>query len=53
MARPRSSKYQGLPPNLIYDKTNKVYKYRRPDTGKRTAIGKDRMKAIKIGRAHV
>lgn len=46
MARPRCRKYKGLPPNLYYDKSNDIYRYRRPDTGKFTNIGKDRAKAI-------
>lgn len=46
MARPRKPKYQGLPPNLTYDKTHHSYKYRRVDTRKFFAMGKNRLKAV-------
>lgn len=50
MVRPRKDKYKGLPPNLFYDKTNKMFRYRRPDSGKFTPMGKDRMKAVSAAR---
>ncbi len=46
MARPRLKKYRDLPPNLVYDKKNKQYRYRRPDNGKYTQMGRDRCRAV-------
>lgn len=46
MARPRLEKNKSLPPNLYWNNSRFIYRYRRPDTGKFTYIGKDRGKAI-------
>jgi enterobacteria phage integrase len=46
MSRPRSAKYKSLPPNLYWDKSLKIYRYRRPDNGKFNYFGKDRAKAV-------
>ena len=46
MGRRRSKCYQDFPPNLLYDKSTKVYRYRRPDTGKYTYMGKNKSKAV-------
>lgn len=46
MARPRSKKYQGLPPNLHYDKVNKLFKFYRHDTKRYYSLGNDRTKAV-------
>ena len=45
MARPRKKNYQGLPPNLHFDKNTAFYRYRHPETGKYHPMGKDRSKA--------
>ncbi len=46
MTRPRDNKNKSLPPNLYFNKIKNFYQYRRPDNGKRTALGKDRAKAV-------
>ena len=46
MARPRLEKNKSLPPNLYWNNLRLIYRYRRPDTGKFTYLGKDRGKAI-------
>ena len=46
MGRVRTRKNQSLPPNLYFDKSQLIFRYRRPDTGKSTLFGKDRSKAI-------
>jgi enterobacteria phage integrase len=46
MARPRLKKNLGLPPNLVFDKKNKQYRYRNLKTGKHHQMGKERGKAI-------
>ena len=46
MARPRLKKYKDLPPNLVYDITNKQYRYRRPDNRKYTLMGRERCRAV-------
>jgi len=46
MARPRMAKNKSLPPNLYFDTSKKMYRYRRPDNGKSTLFGKDRAKAV-------
>lgn len=46
MARLRSPQYSDLPQNLVYDKSHKAYRYRRPDTNKTTYFGTDKYQAI-------
>lgn len=46
MARPRSPKNRGLPPNLHYDVSRGVYRYRNPISGKRTYLSRDRQQCI-------
>ncbi|MCE3238387.1 MAG: hypothetical protein K0R24_1368 [Gammaproteobacteria bacterium] len=46
VGRLRKAKYQGLPPNLFFDKNWGGYKYRRPDTKKFCQMGKDKVKAV-------
>ncbi|MCW5588148.1 MAG: phage integrase Arm DNA-binding domain-containing protein [Legionellales bacterium] len=46
MARARLRKNKLLPPNLYFETTKKIYRYRRPDTGKKTSLGKDKAKAF-------
>ena len=48
--RPRNKKSRTLPDNLYFDDRHKTYHYRRPDTGKKTSMGKDRDAAIRAAR---
>jgi len=46
MSRPRLNNNKSLPPNLYFDKSLTMYRYRRPDNGIYTYFGKDKAKAI-------
>lgn len=46
MARPRLQRYKALPPNLYWEVTRQMFRYRRPDNGTKHYVGKNREKAV-------